>query len=114
MSEHSKLIRPVKGGERYVPYEERTGNESVVFFTRDLSAEGLKKVYDKVDGNLHGKIAVKLHTGEPGGPNIIPSAWVKDFMAEKIPDGTIVETNTLYDGPRYTTPRHRETLKVNG
>lgn len=26
----------------------------------------------------------------------------------------IVETNTLYEGDRYTTEKHRETLKVNG
>ena len=36
---------PGMGGERYVPYEERTGNESIVYFTRDLSAAGLKKLY---------------------------------------------------------------------
>ena len=34
-----KKITASKGGERYVPYEERTGDESVVYFTRDLSAE---------------------------------------------------------------------------
>ncbi len=26
----------------------------------------------------------------------------------------IVETNTYYEGDRYTTEQHRETLKVNG
>lgn len=31
------------GGEHYIPYSERTGEKSVVYFTRDLSAEGLKK-----------------------------------------------------------------------
>ena len=36
------------GGNLYVPFEERTGESSVVFFTRDLSEEGLKKIYDKV------------------------------------------------------------------
>ena len=30
------------GGEKYIPYEERKGNESIVYFTRDLLAEGLK------------------------------------------------------------------------
>ena len=70
-----------KGGERYVPYEERTGAESVVYFTRDLSPEGIKKVYEKVNGEMKGKIAVKLHTGEPHGPNIIPREWVKDLLA---------------------------------
>jgi hypothetical protein len=28
------------GGKKYVPYEKRTGNESIVYFTRNLSAEG--------------------------------------------------------------------------
>ena len=105
-----------KDGSRYVPYNERTGNESIVYFTRDLSPEGLKKAYEKVNGNMTGKIAVKLHTGEKNGPNIIPSAWVKEFMAgeEELKDASIIETNTYYEGDRYTTELHRETLKVNG
>lgn len=102
------------GGENYIPYEKRTGPESVVYFTRDLSPEGLKKVYERVKGAITGKTAVKLHTGEPKGPNIIPAAWVKEFMAAELPEGTIIETNTFYDGDRYTTEQHRETLKVNG
>lgn len=102
------------GGENYIPYEKRTGPESVVYFTRDLSPEGLKKVYERVKGAITGKTAIKLHTGEPKGPNIIPAAWVKEFMAAELPEGTIIETNTFYDGDRYTTEQHRETLKVNG
>ena len=102
------------GGERYIPYAERTGNESIVYFTRDLSPEGLMKVYERVSGAITGKVAIKLHTGEPHGPNIIPPAWIKAFMARELPDATIVETNTYYDGDRYTTEQHRQTLKVNG
>ena len=45
-----------KGGEYYVPYENRTGCESIVYFTRDLSAEGLEKIYKKVSGVLHGTL----------------------------------------------------------
>ena len=101
------------GGEHYQPYAERTGGESVVFFTRDLSAEGLKKAYAAIQGNLTGKVAVKLHTGEQNGPNIIPRPWVKSLM-EQISNSTIVETNTYYEGDRYTTEQHRRTLKVNG
>ena len=67
-----KKAVPGSGGDRYVPYSERTGNESVVFFTRDLSEKGLIKIYDKVSSVLEGKVAIKLHTGEPHGPNIIP------------------------------------------
>ena len=38
-------IIPGSNGEKYVPYAARSGGESLVFFTRDLSAEGLKKIY---------------------------------------------------------------------
>ncbi len=85
-----------------------------MYFTRDLSAAGLAKVYERVKDVICGKTAIKLHTGEPHGPNIIPSAWVKAFMAQEAPDATIIETNTYYDGDRYTTEAHRKTLEVNG
>lgn len=109
-----KKVVPGTGGERYIPYEERTGNESIVYFTRDLSAEGLKKIYKRVSADLSGNIAVKLHTGEKNGPNIIPREWVKELMKEELPDASIIETNTYYEGDRYTTEQHRETLEVNG
>lgn len=89
-------------------------SRSKVYFTRDLSAGGLKKIYEKVNENIKGKVAVKLHTGEKNGPNIIPRTWVKELLASDIPEGTIVETNTYYEGDRYTTEQHLETIKVNG
>jgi len=98
----------------YIPYEERTGEKSVVYFTRDLSPEGLEKLYDKVASRMTGKVAIKLHTGEPNGPNIIPRPWVKNLIQKKLPDATIIETNTFYDGARYTTEDHRKTLEING
>ena len=109
-----KKVVPGTGGERYIPYEERTGGESVVFFTRDLSAEGLTKIYRRIQGALEGKIAVKLHTGEKNGPNIIPREWVRELMEKELAAGTIIETNSYYEGDRDTTEKHRETLKVNG
>lgn len=109
-----RILAPGRGGERNIPYEERTGDESVVYFTRDLSAEGLMKAYSMVCDNLKGKVAVKLHTGEKNGPNIIPREWVAELFKSKLSDATIVETNTFYEGDRYTTELHRETLKVNG
>ena len=83
-----------KGGEKYIPFEERKSNESIVYFTRDLSPEGLKKIYEKVNENIDGKIAIKLHTGEQHGPNIIPVDWIKEFIKVECPDATIVETTT--------------------
>lgn len=109
----AKII-PGKNGNRYVPYDQRTGQESIVYFTRDLSAAGLKKIYERVSANLVGKIAIKLHTGEPHGPNIIPRPWVENLIDTELKRATIIETNTYYEGGRYTTAQHRETLKING
>ena len=110
----SQKIVPGTGGDRYIPYSERTGEEAVVYFTRDLSAEGLRRIYECVKGNMTGRIGVKLHTGEQHGPNIIPRPWVEALIKDELPDAAIVETNTYYEGDRYTTEQHRETLRVNG
>ena len=108
--------KPVPGtdGNRYVPFEQRTGESSVVYFTRDLSAQGLLKIYDRVSAVLCGKVAVKLHTGEQKGPNIIPRPWVKELFEKRLKDAAIIETNTYYEGDRYTTEDHRKTLEING
>lgn len=110
----SEFITPGTGGNQYVPYTERNGKESVVYFTRDLSAQGLEKIYQRVNDSMKGNVAIKLHTGEQNGPNIIPRPWVENLIKTDLPQAKIVETNTYYEGDRYTTEAHRKTLEVNG
>ena len=110
----SKMAMPGTGGDRPVPYAARTGEQAVVYFTRDLSAAGLCRIFDRVNEGITGKVAVKLHTGEKNGPNILPRPWVQQLMETRLPDSAIAETNTYYAGDRYTTAQHRDTLRVNG
>lgn len=112
MNSHKTV--PGISGNQYVPFEEREGGESEVFFTRDLSEEGLKRIFDRVSTVLNGKVAVKLHTGEAEGPNIIPHSWVKELISSCLPEAEIIETNTYYKGTRHTTEDHRKTLEING
>lgn len=84
-----------------------------VYLTRELGPEGLCKMYELVKQPLNGKIAIKLHTGEQRGPNIIPVSWIKALLPQ-VPGATVVETNVLYSSPRQTTRGHRETLRANG
>ncbi len=107
-------MSPETDGSKYLPYEQRTGNESIVYFTRNLSAEGLIRAYEQVSARITGRVGVKLHTGEQYGPNIIPRPWVEALLRKDLPDATIIETNTYYEGDRYTTAQHRQTLEVNG
>lgn len=100
-------------GSKNVTGENFSGSAAKVFFTKKIDAEHLIKLYKMINENIFGKVAVKLHTGEKNGPNILPRDMVQKFMAQ-IPNSAIVECNTLYHGDRYTTEGHRETLKVNG
>lgn len=102
------------GGEVYIPLDKRSGKASNVYFTRELSADGLIKIYSALNAELSGRVAIKLHTGEKDGPNIIPREWVKELVENKLPNASIVETNTYYEGDRYTTALHRETIAHNG
>lgn len=50
MMEENEMEKEKKagiGGDHYIPCGERTGNESIVYFTRDLSAAGLIRMYEK-------------------------------------------------------------------
>ncbi|MBP5200307.1 MAG: DUF362 domain-containing protein [Schwartzia sp.] len=90
-----------------------SAEKSKVYFTDKIDAEHLIKLYQKVNAEIQGKVAVKLHTGEPHGPNILPREMVRDFMAQ-IPGATIIEANVAYGSPRASTEGHRETLETNG
>lgn len=89
------------------------GSKAKVYFSPQIDAENLLKLYNLINEGIYGKTAIKLHTGEKNGPNILPREMIRTFQ-EHIPNSNIVETNTLYKGDRYTTESHRETLKVNG
>lgn len=100
-------------GSKNVTGENYKGTAAKVYFTKVIDSAHLIKLYNKINENIYGKVAVKLHTGEKHGPNILPRDMVKDFMAQ-VPNSAIVECNTLYQGDRFTTEGHRDTLKVNG
>ena len=84
-----------------------------VYFTGDLTVSGLLMALDTVKQHLTGRVAIKLHTGEPHGPNIIPRDMIK-AVQDAIPNSTLVECNVLYGSPRQTNEGHRETLMTNG
>ena len=86
--------------------------KSTVYFTRDLSPEAVLRMYDALGVQLPGKVAVKVHSGEPGNQNFLrPDFWKP--MIDQV-GGTIVECNTAYDGGRNTTKAHKVTMERHG
>ena len=81
------------------------GSRAKVYYTEHIDAAHLIALYDRISEGIYGKVAVKLHTGEKHGPNILPRDMVKALIRH-IPNSNIVETNTMYKGDRYTTESH--------
>ena len=85
---------------------------SKVYFTSNISSEGVLKLYKTLNYELKGNVCIKVHSGEPGNQNFLrPDFW--DSIIKEV-NGTIVECNTAYDGRRNTSSAHLETLKEHG
>jgi len=52
------------GGEN-LPHKTDDKNAPVVYFTRDVSSDGLLKVYDALNQKLTGKVGIKVSFGGP-------------------------------------------------
>lgn len=83
-----------------------------VFFTKEMTPEGLVKIYEALGKELTGKIAVKLHSGEEGNQNYLRPEFVKAII-DRV-DGTVVECNTAYEGKRNTTEKHKKLMEDHG
>ena len=83
-----------------------------VFFTKDISPEGLQKVYQALGVDLKGKIGVKVSTGEKGAKGYLKAELIGSFV--KSLNGTIVECNTAYPGARNTAKDHMKVAEEHG
>ncbi len=86
--------------------------KSKVYFTKAITPEAVVKMYQALGVTLPGKVAVKVHSGEAGNQNFFrPEFWkpVIDLV-----QGTVVETNTAYDGQRNTTQKHKKLMFTHG
>ena len=86
--------------------------KSKVYFTKNITSDSLIKMYQVLNIELSGNIAIKLHSGEEGNQNFVKPLFVKpliDYLK-----GTVVECNTAYEGSRNETKKHQELLKKHG
>lgn len=83
-----------------------------VFYTKNIDKNSLVKIYDALNTELKGNVAIKISTGEPGGHNFLDPMLIKDLV-QKL-NGTIVECNTAYQGKRYNSEDHWQAIKDHG
>lgn len=102
---------PLENSEEEETEPQNTDN-SVVYFTSDISPEGLMSVYEALGWEPVGKVAVKLSTGEPPASNYLDPALIADLVQSV--DATIVECNTAYGGSRTETAMHMQVAEDHG
>lgn len=85
---------------------------ATVYFTSDISGQGVLKVFEKIRSNVSGKVAVKTHFGEEGNKNYLSPELVEPLV--KSLKATLIETNVLYSGPRQKTESHIKLAREHG
>ena len=83
-----------------------------VYFINEISKEALMKVYEALNKNLDGNVAVKVHSGEKGNQNFLHPEFMKEII--EYVNGTVVECNTAYAGERNETTKHKALMEEHG
>ena len=86
--------------------------KSKVYFTKNITKENMIKMYQVLNKELSGNVAVKLHSGEQGNQNYLKPEFLKGII-NKV-NGTVVECNTAYNGARNTTSKHEKLMEEHG
>ena len=89
-----------------------TSEKSNVYFTKEISPKKMVEMFKKLNIKLKGNIALKVHTGELGGPYFLRPDFLQDIY--EYTNGTFVECNTAYKANRHSTELHKKVLLTNG
>lgn len=85
---------------------------ATVYFTSDISPEGLMRVYKALGVKPEGRVAVKISTGESEESNQLSPELIAPLV--RTVGGTLVECNTAYKGNRYDTADHLRAVHQRG
>lgn len=83
--------------------------KSKVYFTKEITPENVVRIFEKLERQLPGNVAVKVHSGEEGNQNYLRPEFMKPIIEHV--KGTVVECNTAYDGERNDTQKHKKLME---
>lgn len=86
--------------------------KSKVYFSKEITPKNVVRLYEVLQKELVGKVAVKVHSGEEGNQNYLKPEFMRP-MVERV-KGTIVECNTAYEGERNSTEKHKKLMENHG
>ena len=85
---------------------------SKVYYTKNIDADSLIKLYKALGVNLEGNIGIKVSTGEKGSRGYLKKELINPLV--EMLNGTIIECNTAYPGARTDTEEHIKIAKEHG
>ena len=111
-TETTQQEQQIAGSEATQQQPEAAQGTPVVYMTREITPEGLMAVYQALQWEPQGRVAVKLSTGEPPASNYLRPELIAGLVQSL--DGTIVECNTAYGGSRAETAMHYQVAEDHG
>ena len=86
--------------------------KSKVYMTTDISGQGLLSLYKALEKPASGKVAIKMHWGEPGNQNYLRPEIVQGLCVSL--NATLVDSNVYYESPRQTSAGNRQAAIDHG
>ena len=83
-----------------------------VYFSKEITADSLIKIYECLGVKLNGKVGVKVSTGEKGSRGYLKADLIGPLVKKL--NGTIIECNTAYPGARNTVEEHLKVAREHG
>ena len=83
-----------------------------VFYTKEITADSLIRIYEALGVPLTGRVGVKVSTGEDGSRGYLKADLIAPLV-QKL-KGTIIECNTAYPGERNTKEDHLKVAEKHG
>ena len=111
-TETTQQEQQIAGSEATQQQPEAAQGTPVVYMTQEITPEGLMAVYQALQWEPQGRVAVKLSTGEPPASNYLRPELIAGLVQAL--DGTIVECNTAYGGSRAETAMHYQVAEDHG
>ena len=111
-TETTQQEQQIAGSEATQQQPEAAQGTPVVYMTREITPEGLMAVYQALQWEPQGRVAVKLSTGEPPASNYLRPELIAGLVQSQ--NGTIVECNTAYGGSRAETAMHYQVAEDHG
>lgn len=108
-SNNEKIVQADTKGNSNETYEDDDAT-SVVYFTKDISSDGLLKVYNALNQNIVGNVGIKVSFGDRNEP-ILDATLLKGLVDKT--KGTMFDGNGL-SGHRSTAEQNLAIAKDNG